>query len=225
MKKTTYLVLEGSEGTGKSTQSKLLIDTLRAQGFSVLETKEPGSIHASLTLELRKIMLDAKYEDQMTIEAREYVSQAIRSIHLNKVIYPNLGKYDFIIQDRGILSGMAYGVACGNSLEFIKLLSNGTIGEEGKKLGIDLYNLYDHIIVFRGSVKKGLERALSAKKEFEAGDAMENKGVSFLDAVNQNFENYSKYFKNVHFIDIESDAGLRSIEEVKTELLQILGLE
>lgn len=225
MKKTTYIVLEGSEGTGKSTQAKLLIDSLRNQGYSVLETKEPGTVHSPLTLELRKIMLDAKYEDQMTVEAREYVSQAIRSIHLNKVIYPNLGQYDFIIQDRGVLSGMAYGVACGNALSFIKLLSDGTIGDEGKKRGIDLYNLYDHIIVFQGSIKKGLERATSAKKEFEAGDAMENKGVSFLEVVNQNFESFSKFFKNVHFIDIETEAGLRSIEEVQQEILKVLELE
>lgn len=225
MKKTTYIVLEGSEGTGKSTQAKLLIESLKNQGYSVLETKEPGTVHSPLTLELRKIMLDAKYEDQMTVEAREYVSQAIRSIHLHKVIYPNFGKYDFIIQDRGVLSGMAYGVACGNALSFIKLLSDGTIGDEGKKLGIDLYNLYDHIIVFRGSIKKGLERATAAKKEFEAGDAMENKGVSFLEVVNQNFDSFSKFFKNVHFIDIETEDGLRSIEEVQQDILKVLELE
>lgn len=218
MRKTTYIVLEGSEGTGKSTQTKLLVQTLRDKGFSVLETKEPGTDHAPLTMKLRGIMLDSKYESEMTKEAREMISQAIRSIHLNKVIYPAMGKYDFIIQDRGILSGTAYGVACDNSLDYITYLSDAAIGEEGKKMGLNINNLYDQVVIFRGNVAQGLSRAKAAKQEFEAGDAMENKGVSFLEKVNQNFQTQSQLFQKVDFIDTEN----KSIEAISQELLKIL---
>lgn len=221
MKNTTYIVLEGSEGTGKSTQTKLLVQTLRDKGFSVLETKEPGTDHAPLTMTLRGIMLDAKYEDQMTKEAREMISQAIRSIHINKVIFPAIGQYDFIVQDRGILSGTAYGVACDNSLEYITYLSNQAIGEEGQKRGINIYNLYDHVVIFKGNIKKGLERAKSAKQEFQQGDAMENRGVSFLEKVNQNFNSQKSLFQKVSEIETEG----KSIEEIQLELLKVLDLE
>lgn len=220
MRNTTYIVIEGSEGTGKSTQVKILVETLRNMGFSVLETKEPGTDHAPLTMKLRGIMLDAKYEDQLTKEAREMISQAIRSIHINKVIFPAMGKYDFIIQDRGILSGTAYGVACDNPLEYITYLSEKAIGEEGKQKGISIANLYDHVILFKGNVKKGLDRALSAKQEFEAGDAMENKGISFLEKVNNNFDDHSKLFQRVSVIEVEG----KSIEQVSKELLEILDI-
>ena len=116
MKKAKYICLEGTEGVGKTTQTRKLVDTLRARGYAVLETKEPGSPHSPLTMTLRGIMLDNQYDSQMTRPAREFISQAIRSIHLEQVIVPNLYKYDFIIQDRGILSGYAYGTACGNNV-------------------------------------------------------------------------------------------------------------
>lgn len=218
---TTYIVLEGSEGTGKSTQTKLLVQTLRDQGFSVLETKEPGTDHAPLTMKLRGIMLDAKYESELTKEAREMISQAIRSIHLNKVIFPAMGQYDFIVQDRGILSGTAYGVACDNELSYITFLSEQAIGEEGKKMGLDIYNLYDHVILFQGNIAKGLARAQSAKQEFAAGDAMESRGLTFLEKVNKNFEEQARLFKNVSRIQVEG----KSIEEVSQELLKILEIK
>lgn len=218
MRKTAYIVLEGSEGTGKSTQTKLLVKTLREKGFSVLETKEPGTDHAPLTMTLRGIMLDGKYENEMTKEAREMISQAIRSIHLNKVIYPALGQYDFIIQDRGILSGTAYGVACDNPLEYITYLAEKAIGEEGKRLGFDIHNLYDHVVIFRGNIAQGLKRAKQAKQEFQSGDAMENRGISFLEKVNQNFQSQSSLFQKVSFIDTEN----KTIEAISQELLKIL---
>jgi dTMP kinase len=217
-RKTTYIVLEGSEGTGKSTQTKILVETLKNKGFSVLETKEPGTDHAPLTMKLRGIMLDGKYENEMTKEAREMISQAIRSIHLNKVIYPAIGQYDFIVQDRGILSGTAYGVACDNPLEYITYLAEKAIGEDGKKMGLNINNLYDHVIVFRGNIAQGLNRAKQAKQEFESGDAMENRGVSFLEKVNQNFQSQSSLFQNVSFIDTEG----KTIESISAELLKVL---
>ena len=116
MRKARYLVLEGCEGVGKTTQVELLTRYLQSKNFSVLQTKEPGTPLSPLTMQLRAIMLDKQYDGELTIPARELISQAIRSIHLNSVIIPALDKYDFIVQDRGMLSGLAYGTACGNSL-------------------------------------------------------------------------------------------------------------
>jgi thymidylate kinase len=258
--KAKYLVLEGSEGTGKGTQTAILVNLLRSRGLKVLDTKEPGTPHSPLTMELRKIMLDSKYdtlgyqklfddlssiktnpnfqnhfapdakdmidralsniaaEKKMGLNARELISQAIRCIHLQMIVIPAMEEYDYIIQDRGILSGLVYGVACGVDYQFIETLSNAGIGAKTQQEGTNIYNLYDQIILFRGDVAAGLKRALTAKKEFEAGDAMENKGVSFLDKVSLNFNEFYKKFKKVSIIEVEN----KNIEKVTEELLKVL---
>lgn len=194
MKKATYICLEGVEGVGKTTQTKKIVEFLRNQGFSVLETKEPGTPHSPLTMELRNIMLNAKYESEMTTLARELVSQAIRSIHIENIIVPALHEYDFIIQDRGILSGLAYGDACGNDIRWLLNMSSRVVPEAFPEILGDPTAIYDSVILLTGNVKKGLTTALSSKKEFEAGDAIEMKGLSFMEQVNRNMVQYSQWF-------------------------------
>lgn len=221
MKKAKYILFEGSEGTGKTTQASEIVKALNNKGLAVLDTKEPGTPHSPITLELRKIMLDGKYEENFKDDAkvaREMISQSIRTLHLQNVIFPNLEKNDYIIQDRGIVSGLAYGVACENEYSLIEYLSTQAIGPKKRSEGKNIYNLYDQIFYFKGNLKKGLDRALAAKQEFSAGDAMENKGLSFLEQVNQNFEDYLKTFAaqtNVVVIEVEG----KSIEEVTKEIL------
>ena len=194
MKQRAKIVcFEGTEGVGKTTQAKNLANYLREKGYSVLETKEPGTPHSPITLDLRKFMLDQQYDDQLTPTAREYISQAIRSIHLEKVIVPALYQYDYIIQDRGILSGLAYGNACGHNLEFLKKLTKKNIPSSYFR---KLNNIYDKIIILTGDTTEGLERAAQAKQEFKAGDAMESKGNNFMLKVASNMECFSKDFRS-----------------------------
>lgn len=198
MKKAKHIVIEGTEGVGKTTQVKLLIEALKSSGSSVLETKEPGSPHDQLTMDLRKVMLDASFD--LPRPARELISQAIRSIHMEKVVKPALLTHDFIIQDRGILSGLAYGEACGNELPQLQNLIKYALGDfnDGQIL-----NVYDKVIVLMGDAKKGLARAQAAKQEFEGGDAIESKGNDFMVHVRDNFIEYSKHLGNVVFIQVE----------------------
>jgi thymidylate kinase len=262
MKKAKYILIEGSEGTGKGTQTRIIVDSLRSRGLKVLDTKEPGTPHSPLTMELRKIMLDSKYESsessylglekdlsallsnesyksdmvesaatmitqalhqiqeakKMTLISRELISQSIRHIHIQKVIYPAFESYDYIIQDRGIISGLVYGVACGVDYSFIENCSNLAIPKDKKGNQSNVYNLYDQVLFFQGDVAAGLKRALSAKQEFKTGDAMENKGITFLEKVDQNFKSFYKKFKNVSVIQVEG----KSIIEVSEEVFKIL---
>ena len=223
MKKAKYICLEGTEGVGKTTQTQLLVDTLKARGYTVLQTKEPGTSLVPLTMILRGIMLDNQYDAQMTRPAREFISQAIRSIHLEQLVVPNLDKYDFIIQDRGILSGYAYGTGCGNQLGFLKQLSDEVVGSASTDdNGFSPYatKIYDSVIYLRGDSKKGLAKAKAAKQEYAAGDAMESKSDSFMEQVSFNMDFMSESFNTVR-IDVDG----KSIEEVHNEILAGLGLE
>lgn len=255
--KTVYICFEGSEGVGKTTQVNETVKYLRSQGFKVLETKEPGTPHSPLTMALRKLMLDSKYEDiskiselqkdlslvlideqykthltekskellnqasklvfnqnQMTKESRELICQAIRHVHVNKVIMPAYQEYDYIIQDRGILSGLAYGVAGGVDLQFMEDLNSLSVADM-KKSSKDCY---DHVILLQGNIAKGLQRALSAKQEFESGDVMEKRGVSYLENVNSNFTKFAKDFSGVSYLEVEG----KSILEVQELIRKVL---
>lgn len=212
-KKATYICIEGSEGTGKTTQTKKLVEYLKNKGYSVLNTKEPGTDHLPLTMALRKIMLDAQYDSQITVIAREFISQAIRSIHIEKLILSGLEQYDFIIQDRGILSGLAYGAACGNDIEMLKYFANTVC------IGENPYSIYDKVICLTGDVNAGLKRAIASKQEFEAGDAMEARGDTFLMKVSDNFNEYGEDFR-INNICVDN----KNIDEVFTEILKVLTL-
>lgn len=219
MKSTRYICIEGTEGVGKTTQTKKLVEFLRSKGYSVLETKEPGTPHSPLTMELRNIMLNAKYEPEMTGPARELVSQAIRSIHLEKVVKPAVGEYDFIIQDRGILSGLSYGEACGNDLDWLLMLADSVVTGAIPQLAGRPTTLYTNVVLLTGNVKNGLSKAIAAKQEFEAGDAIEMRGISFMEKVNANMSEYSRWFPT-STINVDG----KGIEEVFDDILLSLNI-
>lgn len=216
MKKATYICFEGTEGVGKTTQTQKLVDYLRGKGYSVLQTKEPGVNHAPLTMTLRAIMLDKQYDDALTAPARELISQAIRSIHMEKVVLPAVAEYDFIVQDRGVLSGLSYGSACGNDTETLVGLAE-YVTESSRSILND--GLYDSIIYLKGDTSAGLKKALSAKQEFAQGDAMEARGNTFMEQVSRNMDDFSQAF-NTKTINVDG----KNIEQVFAEILDVLNL-
>lgn len=218
MKRATYICFEGTEGVGKTTQTQKLVDHLRAKGFKVLQTKEPGTPLAPLTMQLRGVMLDKQYDEQLTAPARELISQAIRSIHLEKVVEPAMSEYDYIVQDRGMLSGFAYGTACGNDFEVLDGLSMFVTSSLDPERFNDL--LYDSVIYLKGDTASGLKKALQAKQEFAAGDAMEARGNSFLQTASSNMDKYSQAF-NTTVINVDG----KGIEEVFRDILRALNIE
>ncbi len=124
----SYIAFSGIEGVGKTTQVAKLKEAL-AEMYGqerICVTSEPGSKHALLTMELRKLMLDAAWDDEMTKDAREYISQAARSVNLNGVVLPALAQKKIVIQDRSLLCGFSYGMICGHSKEWLDTLTAQT---------------------------------------------------------------------------------------------------
>lgn len=233
MKKAKYIVLEGTEGCGKTTQCRVLVEYLRGKGFSVLETKEPGTPLCPVTVELRKFVLDAAYGDVVTPVARELITQAIRSIHLEKVIVPALSTYDYIIQDRGLISGMCYGEACGHDFHFLMDMGQHLVDAAGLSLSNNediqlsermekLIGLYDNVIVLTTKdVANKLATAQACKKEYQAGDFIEAKGEKFMDAVNSSMNLWPMMVPDkVRKVTIDG----KDIKTVALEIKTVLGL-
>jgi dTMP kinase len=216
MKRAKYICLEGTEGVGKTTQTQKLVDHLRSKGYKVLQTKEPGTAHLPLTMTLRGIMLDKQYDEQLTAPARELISQAIRSIHVEKLILPAMSEYDYIVQDRGVLSGLAYGSACGNDVDDIEYLVHYIMTPAEGRVSD---SLYDVIIYLKGDTSAGLKKALQSKQEFAAGDAMEARGNSFLQRVSSNMDEHSQMF-NTKTINVDG----KGIDEVFADILRALDI-
>lgn len=228
MRKAKYICIEGIDGTGKSTQIQLLKSYLISNGFNVIETKEPGTSRVPLTLELRKISLDSDNSSLIKGFAREFIFQSIRAIHLNHDVYPLLNSVDFIIQDRGILSGLAYGMGYGMDLKTLVNLNNISTTETGKSYGINsIYDVYDHIIFFKTTqAELFLKNAKNAKQEFENGDGIEAEGVDYMNSVLVNFNEVMKLFPNkIIEINVEQSSGvLKSKESILEEVLKKLNV-
>jgi thymidylate kinase len=214
-KKTRYICLEGTEGVGKTTIAGMLVKHLRDAGYAVLDTKEPGTNHLPVTQQLRAIMLDQQYDAQLGRTARELISQSIRAAHIEKLIIPALGNYDFIIQDRGMLSGLAYGEACHNSRELLMTLASVATSGTGKRWN----QLYDQVILLHGDARSCLKRAQACKQEFAAGDAMEAKGSDFMLEVARNMRfHHQQNFSGHPRIDVND----KSIDEVFAAVISFL---
>ncbi len=99
-----FITLEGGDGSGKSTQSALLVQWLTDAGHSVLVTREPGG--TSLGTELREIVLHRRIELGPRTEALIYATD--RAHHVATKVRPALERGDIVVQDRYIDSSVAY---------------------------------------------------------------------------------------------------------------------
>jgi len=100
-----FLVIEGGEGAGKSTQSAALADYLVARDHRVVRTREPGGTPAAEAL--RSILLDPAYTG-LDDRAEALLFAAARGDHAARVIRPALGRGDIVISDRFMDSSIAY---------------------------------------------------------------------------------------------------------------------
>ncbi|GLU50495.1 hypothetical protein Nans01_48460 [Nocardiopsis ansamitocini] len=122
-----FLVLEGGEGAGKSTQTRQLAIWLREEGFDVLTTREPGA--TKVGMRLRALLLD-KENTGMSPRAEALLYAADRAEHVDSVIRPALERGAIVISDRYVDSTLAYQGA-GRELvgDEIKALNGWATGE------------------------------------------------------------------------------------------------
>lgn len=100
-----FIVFEGGEGTGKSTQIDLLSKHLAAQGREVIVTREPGS--TAIGSQLRQLLLDTASKG-ISDKAEALLYAADRAQHVDEIIRPALQRGAIVISDRYIDSSIAY---------------------------------------------------------------------------------------------------------------------
>lgn len=166
----TFITFEGIDGSGKSTQLRLLGNFLKAQGCNALLTREPGG--TTLGLRLRAALLDAMEEVDPLTEL--LVFAADRAQHVRRMLKPALAAGSVVISDRYADATVAYqGAGRGFSPELIAQIVQ--LATEGLKP--DLTLLFDVSIeesttrtTRRSTSKSAATRAPRDRLDIEAAD-------------------------------------------------------
>ena len=160
-----FITFEGGEGTGKSTQVKLLAERLRAEGRDIVTTREPGGTPEAEAL---RALLVSGDPSSWSAEAEALLNYAARDSHLAKVIRPALAAGKTVICDRFMDSTRAYqGYAGGCSMSLIDELQRSIVGTTKPNL----------TLVFDLDPTLGLARAKLRADADE--DRYERKGLAF----------------------------------------------
>ena len=104
-KRGLFITFEGTEGSGKSTQARLLAERLRGEGFSVLESQEPGG--TPIGMQIRRVLLDGANKE-LSATTELLLMFAARSQNVDQWIQPALADGTIVISDRFTDSTLAF---------------------------------------------------------------------------------------------------------------------
>ncbi len=173
MSRGVFITLEGGEGTGKSTQSTLLCNRLKARGITVLQTREPGGTKGAE--EIRNLLVSGNPESWTPV-AEALLMSAAREDHLHRCILPALEEVQFVICDRFVDSTWAYqGYAGGVNADLLAMLETHVVGEF----------MPDMTLVFDLDPEVGLARATGRGQDNE--NRFEAKGRDYHQKIRSAF--------------------------------------
>lgn len=168
-----FITFEGGEGTGKSTQVRMLASALEQRGFNLCITREPGGTPQGEAL--RHLLVTGE-PGRWSATAEALLNNAAREAHLAGVIRPALAAGQSVICDRFMDSTMAYqGYAGGCDTAFLRQLQEVVVGE----------TVPDLTLVFDLDPEVGLARAKARNDGSE--DRFERKGPAFHALLRQGF--------------------------------------
>ncbi|MBW6514352.1 MAG: dTMP kinase [Candidatus Syntrophosphaera sp.] len=168
--KGLFITFEGIEGSGKSTQMRLLADLLAGRDLPVLLTREPGG--PPIAEKIRAILLDTEH-GAMLPETELLLYSASRVQHTGEWILPAMKEGKIVLCDRYYDSTFAYqGAARFQDLEFIRLLTEFAT----------FRTVPDLTFLLDLPVEQGLARITGRQL-----DRLEQENVSFHERVRQQY--------------------------------------
>lgn len=200
-----FITFEGIDGSGKSTQLRLLADDLRFRGYNVLTTLQPGG--TPLGRRLREAFLDT--EENIAPMAELLLFAADRAQHVEFLIKPALEEGKIVISDRYADATTAYqGAGRGFSPTVIKQAIQLATG--GLKPDLTLF--------FDLPIETGLQRTHKRNEMGELKNRLDKENNEFYKRVRDAYhEIIAKEPKRFRVID-----ATKSVEEVHAEALKIL---
>lgn len=164
-----FLSFEGIDGSGKSTQARLLAASLRDAGHPVTLTREPGG--SAGAEEIRALVLQGD-PDRWSAETELLLFTAARRDHLEKTIRPALARGEIVITDRFADSTRMYQGLRGNLASTVNALHDLMIGTEPDLtflVDIDPETGLSRAIARAGTEQRFEDMGLSVQKQMRAG--------------------------------------------------------
>ena len=198
MKYKKFITFEGGEGSGKTTQIKLLAKKI-AETSSVCQTREPGGTTSAE--EIRKLLVRGKADKWSSI-SELLLLFAARKDHIDKLILPALKSNKWVLCDRFVDSTYVYQGMCGKtSLDVIKKIEKIVIGQFKPELTF-LINI---------APKVGIQRS---KRPGNKDLRYENMDIKFHNKVYQSYLKLASLNKRrIFMID-----GSKTISDVENEI-------
>ncbi len=164
-----FITIEGGEGVGKSTQLTRLAQALRAQGKTVITTREPGGTPGAE--DIRALLMTGD-ESLWNARTEALLFAAARADHVAKLIRPALERGDWVLCDRFLDSTRAY-QGGGGGLSDQDILDLHRVGSEGM--------LPDRTLLLDIAVAEGAARV--AARDQDKTDRMGSKSSDYYDRV------------------------------------------
>ncbi len=187
-------MFEGPDGSGKSTQIRLLKEYLDKNGFKCLVTREPGGTRISEAV--RELILNPDYKEMSSVtEMMLYAAARAQLVH--EVIGPAIERGETVISDRFVDSSLVYqGIARGIGIKEVASVNALCIGD------------YKPDVTFYIDLPE--EEGLRRKKMQKKLDRLEQESVDFHHMVSEGFRKIFSDRPEVVKVD-----GMRSVEEIQ----------
>ena len=197
-----FITFEGCDGSGKTTQLRLLADYLTKQNIPHIFTREPGG--GKITEAIREILLNGK-NMEMTDECEALLYAASRVQHLSDRVEPALKEGKLVICDRYVDSSLAYqAYARGLGDAFVRQIND-----------FALKNYLPDVTIF---IDLSPEDAFKRKHGADQNDRLEKAGSAFHDRVYEGYKAVAKAEpKRVVCVD-----GKQTPDAIFADVLRIL---
>lgn len=177
-----FITFEGTEGSGKSTQMRILVERLRATGHTVTENQEPGT--TIIGRQIRRILLDPTHQE-MAGMTELLLMFASRTQAAAEIIIPALKRGEIVVSDRFTDSTLAYqGEGRGIGFETVLAAHRLALGQL----------MPDITVCLRVDLQIGLERAHNRNKGND-GDSearLDQQSIEFHKRVSEGYNKISR---------------------------------
>ncbi|NJE84783.1 dTMP kinase [Thermococcus sp. CX2] len=197
-----FIVIEGIDGAGKSTQAKLLAKWFEERGYDVVLTKEPTD--TAFGKLIRRLVLTGGKEGiidgaRISHEAEALLFAADRAEHVHKLIKPSIEAGKIVISDRYFYSSLAYQWARGLDLDWLIDLNRFAIRP-------------DLVILLDLPVKESMKRinGRSIKTEFDKIAELQKK-------VRENYLKLAERFPEMKIVN-----ALASVEDIHNDIVALV---
>ena len=198
MRKGFFIVLEGPDRSGKSTQAAMLKKWLEEQGLDTVLTREPGG--TAISERIRKILLDPQVKAVPVAEL--FLFAVSRSQHTAEIIKPALAAGKIVISDRFTMSTEAYqGFGRGLSANIIRTVNR-----------IATENIKPDLTVVFSVPEHEFEKRIRDEEAKNGPDRFEREGIEFRRRIQKAYKTFSRR-KGIKSIDAS-----KSIDEIQAEL-------